>query len=431
MNILSYLMESRGPINAMHRLPKIAQRFGVSPAKIERALDKFVSISERYGCTPTLTVTAAVLARNARFFNKLQERAELAVHGYVHTDYSLLSEAEQAEHMERALAAFHHAGISPSGFRCPYFRWNVDSVKVAARAGLKYGSNGVVAWDVVPEESVQRQAWHAYQKGLRLYDAHWSAERLNLPWLVDGILLDIPASLPDDEAIVDRLGLGKTRGRDEIWPRMLERIYDEGELFTLSLHNERVPICAAGLDAVLERARRLSPPVWVAPMREIADWWQRRAQWRLSVNDCGDGTFRVIAPAEEDVTVLGRGLGGEAPGPHWFAGYRQLRAGTSLVHSEKPPVIEVEDRSSPALVSFLEGEGFAVTRTPGGGGVRIEGYESFGESDKRPVLDLVEGTSAPLVRLWRWPNGARAALAITGDIDSMTLIDFFRRPFEV
>src|SRR3972149_2459187 len=68
MNILSYLMESRGPINAMHRLPKIAQRFGVSPAKIERALDKFVSISERYGCTPTLTVTAAVLARNERFF---------------------------------------------------------------------------------------------------------------------------------------------------------------------------------------------------------------------------------------------------------------------------------------------------------------------------------------------------------------------------
>src|SRR3989304_5719491 len=213
MNILSYLMESRGPINAMHRLPKIAQRFGVSPAKIERALDKFVSISERYGCTPTLTVTAAVLARNERFFNRLQERAELAVHGYVHTDYSLLSEAEQAEHMERALAAFHHAGISPSGFRCPYFRWNVDSVKVAARAGLKYGSNGVVASCLIQNKSSLFPARNRYQFPSILYSAHWSAERLNLPWLVDGILLDIPASLPDDQAIGGRLGLRERRQR--------------------------------------------------------------------------------------------------------------------------------------------------------------------------------------------------------------------------
>jgi hypothetical protein len=39
-------------------------------------------------------------------------------------------------------------------------------------------------------------------------------------------------------------------------------------------------------------------------------------------------------------------------------------------------------------------------------------------------LAQVEGTGCPLVRLGRWPNAARSALAITGDIDALTLRDY-------
>jgi hypothetical protein len=43
----------------------------------------------------------------------------------------------------------------------------------------------------------------------------------------------------------------------------------------------------------------------------------------------------------------------------------------------------------------------------------------------------VEASKGPLVRLWRWPAGARCALSVTGDVDSMTIVDFLRRPLEV
>jgi hypothetical protein len=54
----------------------------------------------------------------------------------------------------------------------------------------------------------------------------------------------------------------------------------------------------------------------------------------------------------------------------------------------------------------------------------------FAAKDERSLLAQIEGTDRPLVRLGRWPNGARSALAITGDIDALTLWDYGLRFFE-
>jgi hypothetical protein len=43
----------------------------------------------------------------------------------------------------------------------------------------------------------------------------------------------------------------------------------------------------------------------------------------------------------------------------------------------------------------------------------------------------IEQSDAPLIHFGTWPNGSRAALAITGDIDSVTIQDFFLRVREV
>jgi hypothetical protein len=61
----------------------------------------------------------------------------------------------------------------------------------------------------------------------------------------------------------------------------------------------------------------------------------------------------------------------------------------------------------------------------------VRGFQEFGETDKRPVIDAIELDPSPIVRLSRWPRGARCALSLTGDVDSMTLLDFVRRPLEV
>jgi hypothetical protein len=55
----------------------------------------------------------------------------------------------------------------------------------------------------------------------------------------------------------------------------------------------------------------------------------------------------------------------------------------------------------------------------------------FTPADHRTVTQTLEDADYPLVRIGRWPNGARAALSVTSDVDAMTLLDFLRRPLEV
>lgn len=426
MNLIKYLIESRGPLNAARRLPKIATRFGVTPARMEHALKDYMMTTAHYGCTPTLAVTAVLVERYPEIFRRL-EGAELAVHGYVHTDYSQLDEVAQSQHMERSLDAFGRIGLAPDGFRCPYLRWNKFSFQVADQLGLKYGSNRAIAWDIVSPDQVEPNAWAAYRKGLKLYGAIDSSDRVSLPSHVNG-LLDIPASLPDDEAMVDRLALGDDE-RKHTWTSMLDRIYDRGELMTLILHHERLSLCKPALAALLERARGYAPGVWVAPLREIADWWLRRRDSRLELGHDGGHAFIVNAPDEPGITLLVRGVESDEPASPWFGEWKMVRSSSFDVRSIEPPVIVVEKDSPPALIAFLTTEGYIV-RTEGVG-VHIGRYTTFTEDDERSLIDRIDSSSAPLLRLWRWPNGARCALSITGDVDAMTLVDFLRRPLEV
>jgi len=433
MNLLRYLMESRGPVNAARRLTVIGRRFGLSSARMERALQDFSAIGQQYGCTPTLAVTAVLLERYPKVFQRLQDKVELAVHGYVHTDYSRLDEAAQAEHMERALNAFGGLGLSPEGFRCPYLRWNQESFHVAGRFGLTYGSNGALAWDVIQPASVGPRAWAAYEKGLRLYGAREATRGLSLPSRMDGSLLDIPASLPDDEAMVDRLELGDGTQAAAIWSSMLEQVHQRGELLTLILHHERVAILRDALEAVLTSARGYQPPVWVAPLKEIARWWSDRLAWRLQVQRREDGSYQVTAPEAPGATVVVRGVETEPAAVPWFGPYQVVPASSFTVRSPRAPVVVPEEGCSPAQKAFLQEEGFVVAEdaAPGTDGLRISGCTSFDESDKRTLVDYIESSDAPLVRLWRWPHGARCAMSVTGDVDAMTMLDFLRRPLEV
>jgi hypothetical protein len=61
------------------------------------------------------------------------------------------------------------------------------------------------------------------------------------------------------------------------WLEILRRTYELGELFSLSLHPERIYFCEEAFRAVLSRARSLSPIVWIARLDEIASWWRSRA----------------------------------------------------------------------------------------------------------------------------------------------------------
>jgi len=284
MNLVTYLSRSRGVRNSARRLGRIRQRFGVSHAPMRGALNELLSICGAYDCTPTLAVTAVLIERYPDFFRNLAaSRADLAVHGYVHTDHALLDERYQYEHLEKALHAFAGLGIRPRGFRHPYLRHNNATWAAAARLGFTHSSNRSITWDVV-DGLAAGEGLAAYHKGLALYGATVHRDSESLPGFVDGGILDMPASLPDDEAVIDRLGLSG-RHAGIFWLRMLQRAVETGEHVTIVVHNERVMVCANSLRALLRSAR--ANGVWIASLSEVNDWWRKqptpsahvRARW--------------------------------------------------------------------------------------------------------------------------------------------------------
>jgi len=430
VNILSYLMESRGIMNAAQRLPVIAVRFGVSAGKMERALLDYASTAMEFGATPTLFVTGNLLERYPDAFRTVSAAGvEFGLHGYVHTDYARLPFDRQKQDLARTMAAFERIGIHPAGFRGPYLRWNADSVTAARQLGLEFGSNRGIAWDVLPTTSANHsRRLQAYKKALRLYGALESAQTLSLPATIHG-LLDLPASLPDDEAIVDRLRLSRKK-RERVWRSLVREAHATGELLVHTLHHERLQLCKPALRGMLEETRSLSPRVWLASLREIAAWWRRRSHNPLTVERQGDGLYTASTPLGDEATILVRNV--DAPGARdWHHGWKTIAPGATI-RSTSAPWIELPPGASPALVRFLEDEGFVVRAGAGGAGPALLGkWAAFRGEDARAVLQEIDRSNAPIVRLWRWPRGARCAASLTGDVDSMSLLDFIRRPLEV
>ncbi len=89
------------------------------------------------------------------------------------------------------------------------------------------------------------------------------------------------------------------------------------------------------------------------------------------------------------------------------------------------PCIGLAEGAAPALARFLADQGYAVEI----GGPR-DAYAiyldrtTFATEDGPPLLAQIEASVAPLVCFGRWPDGARSALAITGDIDALTVWDY-------
>lgn len=416
------------------RVGTIIERFGVTPAKMVRALDTYQDITARHGCTPTFPITTVALERNPRVAQRLNDRgAELAIHGYVHVDYASLSLEEQRRHIQRACRTFERHAVPFVGFRCPYYRWNEATWQVAEELGFLYSSNRVAHWDCFDESMLSSAQQASYRKAIDLYSSREASSEVVLPFFRGG-LVEIPASIPDDEALVERMGFASSQDKAQVWCDMLGKIYDRGELFCLSLHPERIYQCQEALDAVLAQARTLSPSVWIAPLREIAEWWKEKQGFTLTARETSAGHYAVRAEASARATLLVRGASVSGPAKDWYAGYVLVDGNECEIESHVKPFVGVPLHAPEWAVAFLADEGYIVERSADKDSYgtyldRLEAPVADGSEEraKKLLLDTVESSGSPLVRLWRWPNGARCCLSVTGDIDSLTLVDFGMR----
>ena len=419
---LTVAAKGKGAVNLARRVGTIGSHYGLGPRRMDRRLATILEIVARHGCRATLPITATAVQRNPRVVARYADRGiEFAMHGLRHVDHRELGAVEQIEQFGIARRIFDASGIPVVGFRAPYLRCNDATLHALRENGFEYDSTQAIDWPVAPEVVTD-----GYQRALKFYDARPALEHASLPWIEDGIVR-IPCSIPDDEAAVDRLRLTGLRSIAELWLDVFRATHDRGELFTLAVHPERIERCGPAIDSVLEEARIAVPEVWIARLDEVAGWWRARAEAEIAVRDAGDGWLHVDLQGPQGLVAFARGV--EIPGAEVLSdGTVRVGSGAFDLRGAVRPSIGVHPTASERLSVFLRAQGFLVEVADRPDGfARFLDRERFTADQEGPLLRDLETDRVPLLRLERWPNGARSTLSVTGDVDALTIWDYASR----
>lgn len=414
MNRLKFVLSSRGLKNTVERTRQVASRFGIAADRMERRLLAYRDLLAEYGGQPSLPITAAVMDRNPQVARRLVDGGvELCVHGLIHTDMARLSADTQEAHIRRAVGLFAKHGIEACGFRSPYLKYNAATLEAVERLGFEYDSNLPFYWEPVESlRGLSPEEADGLRRGLRFYDPVKYPSERSLPRYVGGIV-EIPVSLPDDEILLDRMGLPVARIGD-IWMEMAGRALERQEMLIVQLHPERILHLEEALRRVLRFANE-GGGFWIATMREIARWWADRVGAGVEVTSPGGDIYRVTpaGPARlglkvvEPLTGVSRVLGPEAE-----------------VRSRRRPVIGIDGNTSSNFRRNIRELGYFYDITTDKDSVSLFIDR---EADVGELETIIGRCPNPLLADTRWPAPYKAAMAVTGDIDCLTLGDFLRR----
>ncbi|MFH0810084.1 MAG: polysaccharide deacetylase family protein [Pseudomonadota bacterium] len=427
MSYFTHVVRSKGFGNVLPRALAIGRNFGFfSEERIEKKLRLLQAIMTRYSCPLTACVTACLAERYPASVEAMVQRGwEIAAHGKVHCDFRRLPLEAQTAELEEARRLYSDKGLAVTGFRAPYLAWNENTRTAAARTGFLWTSNQALLWPVFDRRDHSPRRWHSLELVLEHLYRPLRAERsVSIPQIREGVV-EIPASLPDDEIPLDRLRISEGM-LQALWLRLLKESRGRGELAVLLIHHERVPEFSSALKAVVRAARGRSGSLWLAGMGAIARWWQERSGFRLDIERVG-GRYRVEARCSPSGVVLVKD-GGHRDWP--LPGWREIRARRFTLEASARPTIGLVGQPAPAAAAFLRNEGFVVEPRQGEHAVMLEGFEDFGPEAERALLGVVEAARGPLLRFWRWPRGVKSALALSMDVDSMTLLDFAKRSLQ-
>jgi Polysaccharide deacetylase len=439
MNLISFSIKTKGIHNFARRLWTVFIRFGFSEAQTRRALHTVIDTLRQYNAAPTFFIPAVVLRRHPALLTEIALcGAEIGIHGYIHNDYRTLSRREQLEQTKQATLVFQETQIPFEGFRNPYLGWTEDSIDAFASLNFTYDSNEAILHDVIDLNGLSPLLRSGYEKSLTLFQA-MPCNAYTLRPHFEGKLLRIPTSIPDDEMLFDRLRITDPKEVGRIWSKIMQRIYDLEGLYTLNLHPERAVLCKEALHELLSFAHTL--PVWLTNLKDIAEWWKERSQFKLEIIPLTQNHWRVVATCTPRATLLARYLTVEDKLLQaWSGADSRVKADHFVVTAMQCPCIGLSTQTPLEVVDFLQKQGYPVKNCSQEKASEYALYldipEGLGTTRQEQVkrcsalLQQVEELEAPLLHFGCWPSGNRAALAITGDIDSVTVQDFFLRIIE-
>ncbi|MEO7000425.1 MAG: hypothetical protein ABI068_01290, partial [Ktedonobacterales bacterium] len=279
-----------------------------------------------------------------------------------------------------------------------------------------------------------------FEKSLELFQAI-APSACSLRPHCEGALVRIPTSIPDDEMLYDRLRITDQRKLGDIWCEVLRHVYALGGIYTLNLHPERGVLCKPALNHLLAESQQQPLPVWLASLREVDTWWRERKDFTLAIESAGEGLWRIAATCTPRATVLARHITlDDTSVSAWYGPDVVVESRQFTAHADRCPCIALSTETPGEVEDFLHEQGYPTQRVAAGDAtvyaLFVDEPEGLGETrpqqiERRSALVAqIEALEAPLVRFGVWPDRARSALAVTGDIDSITVQDFFLRILE-
>lgn len=419
LNYLNHIIRSKGLNNIAGRFFMICNRFGIGARKSQKALTEILDITEQYGCTPTLCFTADLLNQNHAFIKALSTRnVDISIHGYHHANYAHMPYAKQAGEIRKAKQGFQKHGIPVSGFRAPFLQHDNDTTRAIASNGLPWSSNHIIFFSL-NGNNYRKQLTKETLKILRkFYDFTFLKNTPAIPFPVDNHI-EIPVSAPCDEILIDRLKIRDPDTMSTLWLDMLDTVREKGELFTFLFHPERIPFVKAPLDTLLKKTTGYKD-VWIASLTEIALWWQERASFKFDISQDETGSYKISPTCSDRATLAVQHPGGNID----FVDLKEKK--TFTLKTPRKPVIGVSRLVLDKVINCLRNDAFIIDPDCAPSECAFYLNDNTG-GDERTILDMTKTARFPLIRFWRWPNNFKSALAITADVDSMTLIDFIRR----
>lgn len=443
MNLVSFSLKTKGAHNFLRRLWTVFARFGFSERPNSRALHALLKTLQPYHTGPTFFIPAVVLNRHQKLISEIaRQGAEIGIHGYVHNDYRTLSGEQQYRQTQQAIEIFQKTRIEYAGFRNPYLGWTEDALETFRKLGFAYESNEAVLHNVVDLRAFSPLLQSGFAKSLALFQAIPCTAYTVRPHC-EGTLLRIPTSIPDDEMLFDRLRITNPQEVGRIWSEVMSHVYSHEGIYTLNLHPERGLLCQQALAALLAFASSRPLPVWITRLHEVAGWWRERLGFRLHFTPLAEKRWHVSANCTPRATLVGRHLEIEGEAAQaWHGDEQSIENRDFVVRASQLPALAVSSRTPGEVVDFLHEQGYALMpdveeKDRAGFACYLDLPEGLGQNRQEQMrlrselVQKIESLDAPLLRFACWPQRQRAALAISGDIDSVTIQDFFLRILEV
>jgi peptidoglycan/xylan/chitin deacetylase (PgdA/CDA1 family) len=418
MNRLSQIakrFKTMSPIQILKRLATIFKRYGLGKSRFSRSLNGFIDLALKYHIKPSFPVTASVMARHPVFFRNAVDRGvELAVHGFRHIDYSHAEDPVFEKHYQLALSVFRESGLTNFGHRFPYLRRNSKRLASLGGLGLKWDSSETILWPVLNQNKLEPFRREALNRILESYEVKTSDEYFSLPSHLNG-MIEIPVSLPDDDILIERLGITESEELFDLWWNLIEQAKSKSELAVLQLHPERFAVFAKPLELILQHLK-MDKSAWIAPLGEIAEWWKNGRIWEWKIESIEPGIFQIDVTCSNDAEIQ-------------IQGGEPITLKSFKLKSTIKPTLGIEPNADPGWSEFAKQEGFAYERSTEDHiyQYRIPSGLSCTFQTQKQLIERLKTDHRPLLRIGRWPKGKNFAVSITGDIDNVDIWDFWGR----